>query len=73
MLKLKFFILFIAFIQVVPTYIDILEARLLDDPPEEKCYTSDGKYIKMETKLNVLKEIPFYKRMIMALNVILLL
>jgi len=49
MLKLKFLILFIVFIQVVPTFIDIIEKRLLDNSSKKKCYAYDGKFIKIET------------------------
>jgi len=55
-------ILFIDFIQVVPTYIDIFEDRLLEDPSEKKCSTSDGKYIKIETTAQCIERNSFLQK-----------
>jgi len=60
MLKLKFLILFIAFIQVVPDFINILESKflLLEDLSEKKWQMSDGKYIKIENTTQCIKRNP---------------
>jgi len=49
MLKLKFLIFFIVFIQVVPNIIDLVAEQLIEGTLENKCTTSDGKTLKIET------------------------
>ena len=51
MLKLKFLILFIFFIQVVPNFIDIFEKEIVGyvDLSKDKCTNSDGKSLIIDT------------------------
>ena len=48
MLKLKFLILFIFFIQVVPNFVDLYE-KDLDGLLENKCNQENGRFLKIET------------------------
>ena len=59
MLKLKFLILFIVFIQVIPTYIDILEAKIFEDITDKKCSVSDGKFMRKENTAQCIERNPF--------------
>ena len=59
MIKLKFLILFIAFIQVVPSYIDIMEAKLLENISDKKCSVRDGKFMRKENTAQCIERNPF--------------
>jgi len=56
--KLKFLILFIFFIQVVPNFLDLYEKEL-DGLNINKCENENGKFLGIKTADNVLQEIPF--------------
>jgi len=59
MLKLKFLIFFIVFIQVVPTYIDILEAKIFEDITDKKCSVHNGKFMRKENTAQCIERNPF--------------
>ena len=62
MLKLKFLILFIVFIQAVSNIIDFIAEQLIEGTPENKCIKSDGKTLKIETTAQCIERNSFLPR-----------
>ena len=60
MLKLKFVILFIFFIQVVPNFLDLYEKEL-DGLYTNKCLHENGKFFEIKTAAQCLERNSFLK------------